>query len=169
MKEVINVDDLFLAEFRIFDLELNASEIPPVYGYVFLVKDRDCYKNVFYPELDYPVYERVPYANTTLDGEDYGSKIKLAQGELSDGPCYIIKCSFSNINDKRQISIDELKKYIFQSDKFFLDRVKLLQDHQLSTIECLQYDKKLMHDMFLLDEFPDYFEINRKKVLKKFL
>lgn len=167
MKKELNVDDLQLAEVRTFDSYRNASEIPSVHGYTFLIKKDNHYENLFYPSLEFSVFERVPYSNTTRDGEDYGSKILLVQGSIEDGPCYIIQSSLSKIIDKETISTDELKQYILYSDMFFVDRVMFFVEHKLSIFEWFKYDRKLIHDMFLKDEFSDYFESYKKKVLKK--
>lgn len=167
MKKIVNVEDIYLAEVRRFDLEMNASEIPSVHGYTFLKKDEDHYGSLFHPAFDYPVYERVPYSNTTRDGEDYGSKIKLVQGDAINGPCYIIQSSLSKIVDRNTISMDEVRRYMLQSNMFFVDRILLLQERDLSFVERVSYCKTLMHDLELQSEFSDYYGMSEKKVLKK--
>lgn len=157
MKKVVNVEDLFLAEVRRFDVEMNASEIPLVRGYTFLERDGDSYRNLFCPSLDYPVYVRTPYTNTTRDGEDYGSKIILAQGDVEDGLCFIIQSSLSKMINQDKITTSELKKYVLQSDKFFLDCAMLFDNHQISFLDCFINKSKLMRDISLKNElYPDY-------------
>ena len=38
-----------------------------------------------------PIYDRTNYSNTTLDGEDYGSILKLVSRNVESGPCYVIE------------------------------------------------------------------------------
>ena len=169
MSQMINTENLKLADVRLFDAKRMASEIPNVHGYSFLVKDCDTYYNVFNPLLDYPVYERVPYSNTTLDGEDYGTKIQLVQGEACDGICYIIEpLNFQSLFGNNQISLAELKAYMLSSQFFFLDRHHVLEEEPFHLNTIVRNRKIREADEKSMVEFERYLGASAKSLrLKK--
>ena len=168
MKQMINTKQLRLAEIRLFDADRMASEIPTVHAYTFLVENDGKYYNAFHGEDSFPVFERVPYSNSTLDGESFGSKIVLLQGEVNNGPCYIMSSSSGrNIFKKEEISELELKEYILRSQYFFLDRLSFLEEDSSMLFHLIQYFKIRESDLKIMDEFYRYFGDSSKKLIKK--
>lgn len=168
MSQKINTEKLKLAEIRLFDTEKMASEIPSVHGYTFLYEQDGKYQNIFRGEDGLPVFERVPYSNSTLDGEDFGSKIILLQGDVQDGPCYIIPSTSGKILfGKEQISISELKTYILHSNYYFIDRLSIMEEEYSSILQWLCNHKKRDQDIKLRREFQEYFGNSSKIFVKK--
>ena len=66
-----------------------------------------------------PIYDRTNYSNTTLDGEDYGSILKLVSGNVESGPCYVIeKLNMEDIfgsERSENLTPAVLKQYMYNS------------------------------------------------------
>ena len=124
----VNISKLKLAQLRYFDTKKNGSMIPDLNAYVFLVKINDTYINLFNPLEELPIFDRVPYSNATKDGVEFGTKLFLAQGQLQDGPCYIVdSISINSLFNKEKISLKDIENYILKSNRFFVDRLDLLE------------------------------------------
>ena len=141
--------DLRLAKVRYFDTKHNGAELSTIEAYAFLRKAGDHYFNVFDVLEDLPVLDRAPYANTTMSGVDYGNKLFHVQGELVDGPCYVIEpFPVRDILRKERVSEPELREYVLRSKNFFVDRLKMLEDEpgrvKLSMLKTILADKKQM-------------------------
>ena len=166
--EVKNVEidssKLKLAQIRYFDMESKASKLPEENAYVFLIEVDGKYVNVLDSTQELPVFARSPYSNITMDGVEFGNQIYLVNGELKDGPCFIIE----NINLKHEfkkdkILIKELENYIINSDKFFIDRIKILEK-QKKKIKKNLIKQKIENDLesfyklnaYLSDELSYY-------------
>lgn len=168
MKQIINTKDLKIADVRLFDTKRMASEIPCVHGYVFLVKDNDMYYNLFDPFMEYPVYTRLPYSNTTLDGEDYGSKICLVQGEAQDGVCYIVEnLNLRSLFGQDYITLPELKKYILSSQYFFIDRMSILDEEPFDLRTIIRNRKIREADQEHMEKFEKYLGFSAKQFYLK--
>lgn len=133
------------------------------------MKENDTYYNLFNPMLDYPVYERVPYSNTTANGEDYGTKIQLIQGDACDGICYIVESfHLQSIFGDKQISLSELKSYILSSQFFFLDRQHILDEEPFHFSTILRNHRIREADERSMREFEKYIgSVNKSFSLKK--
>lgn len=154
----ISADKVRIGQIRYFDAEMNASEIPEEKAYAFLVDINGTYINPFNPLEEVPVYDRVNYTNTTLDGETYGTKIKLVNGEVQEGMCYILeKGDGRDIFDKDIVSLKDMEDYMFKSSDFFVDRLSAAKKRGLKprdmTYRYVQmeedYIKKMYLDMYL--------------------
>lgn len=118
-----------LGKITYFDVDHNGSLVPPYNAYVFMINVDGEYINPFNEKMNLPVFDRVPYANTTLDGEDYGSKIVHVQGEITNGPCIVLeKIDIGEYFDEKELSIDMIKEYMMRSDKFFVDRERIYEE-----------------------------------------
>lgn len=123
-----NVENLHLAEIKYLSLENGGVELGEPVSYVFLFKrpERDrFYLNPISFVDTYAVFKRVPYSNTTRDGEDYGSKMKIVGNDyyLESGICYVLSSTTAReIFEKDTVSKEELEDYILASDKYFVDR-----------------------------------------------
>ena len=131
--EKVNLSNLKLAVLKYFSDEHNGVELTEPLSYVVLRKGKNQkYTNIF--EIfdiydDIPVFERVPYSNTTYDGEDFGSKLRIVQGEeyLSSGPCYILlQEDLSSYFGKDSINMLELEEFMVNSKYYFKDRKELI-------------------------------------------
>ena len=131
----IETKKLKLAQVRYYDEEHNGVEVPSLKAYVFLLKSGESYINILNPGEDLPVYERVPYTNTTLDGDDYGTKIVLAYGECESGPCYVVEnIGMDHIFEVDSISLRQLKEYVMKSNLFFMDRLEIMKHRNVLPI-----------------------------------
>jgi len=152
----LNLKDLKLARIRYFDRKMNGAEVTGIDAYAFLYQVGDEYINLFSEEDSYPVFGRVPYTNTTRDGEDFGTKIVQLAGEDESGPCYIIDvddCSEFFGEDK--MDLRTLKEYVMRSDKFFPARYKMLTENASRSSKILNY-KKINADRQMLKKFNEY-------------
>ena len=121
-------EQLELAEIRNFNAKRKSSVIPGRRAYTILGKFDDHYYNILNPSLEYPVYGRLPYSNTTSDGEDFGTMISLVEGEIQDGPCYILDISMKKVLQKEYVSFEQLQEFVLDSWKFFPDRISMIED-----------------------------------------
>ena len=162
--KMIRADKVRLAKIKYFDLEHNGVEITSDDPYVFLIKVKDSYVNLFDPTEDMPVYDRLPYSNTTKDGEDFGSKILLIQGDTKEGLCYVLEnTKLKDLFDRDLISINDLIKYMISSDKYFVDRKEYILDSSLFKISK-KLRSKYFNDCKKLDDFKYYVNNHNKGV-----
>ncbi len=160
-KRTIKTADLRLARVKYFDLEHNGAELTELEAYAFIQKIGSEYINVFDATEDLPVLERSIYPNVMPNGEEFGTKLIHAYGTLTDGPCYVVEpYSIRNITEKDKIDTDSLKEYIFNSDKFFVDRMQLIE--QEKGIRKLKLLRKYHEDMDKMTEFKEYIASHEK-------
>ena len=157
----IKTENLRMAEIRTFDEEKKSSMIPNRRAYTILGCYDGNYKNLFNPSLDYPVYDRLPYSNTTLDGEDYGTMIALVSGKIQDGPCYILDGSMKQVLNKDTVSFEELEEYVLTSGKFFPDRIRMIED--MDFISRMKYRKRYLLDKKYNEEFKELMCLEKKE------
>ncbi len=123
----IKSDKIRLAKLKYFDVEHNGVEVTREDPYVFLVKVNDSYINLFDPLEEMPVYDRLPYSNVARTVGDYGTKIRLIQGEEKEGLCYVIEnVDIGNLLGKDVIKVSDLINYMYRSEDLFVDRKELL-------------------------------------------
>ena len=152
-----------LAQVRYFDTYHNGVEIPEIKAYTFLYKQGDYYINYLNPSEELPVYDRVPYTNTTLDGFDFGTKIVLAQGECMDGPCYVIEnIGVDNIFGMDTITSEQLEEFVLKSNLFFVDRLGLINNKKVISI-----NSKYLEDVEKMKAFRKYMVTSRKGAVYK--
>jgi len=160
MKETkIDAKRIRLGKVTYFDTDYNGSAVPPVDAYAFLVDVGGTYINPFNLVDELPVYDRVPYTNTTKDGEDFGSKIVLKQGEVQDGPCYVLeRINVEDYYGVSDISLSMLEDFIIESNKFFIDRAELLEDNikNGSLLRKRYAKKKLVEDKKTMEKFISF-------------
>lgn len=153
---LIDTKRIKLGKVTFFDTEHNGTAVPSVDAYVFLVNVNGTYVNPFNVASELPVYDRVPYTNTTRDGEDFGTKIVLANGEVKDGPCYVIeKIDISSYYGKEQMSVDMLRDIMLKSDKFFVDRLGVLEEIPALT-RGRKLGRKMMEDKKKMSELQEF-------------
>lgn len=163
MEKLINTKDLKLAQIRYFDTRHNGVEIPEIKAYAFLRKIGEKYINILNPEEYYPVYDRVPYTNTTSDGIDYGTKIVLVSGEEDDGPCYVMdRLDMDHIFGVQSLTKEQIEKVVLVSDLFFIDRPELLKRKG-----AFFFHKKLREDEKKKEQFLKYLKRKEEKIYQK--
>ena len=159
MKNSIKTSKLRLAQIRYFDSEHNGCEIPDMEAYALLANINDTYVNVLNPLEELPIYVRVPYSNTTIDGEDYGTKIMLLAGEVKDGACYVMEDKdISNLFGADDVNLVDIEKYVIQSNLLFPDRIHLLEEKVIPHSKKMFYYRLLMNDLDKMEKFDKYIE-----------
>lgn len=169
MKNKIESERIRIGKITYFDVEHNGSLVPPVSAYVFMVNVNGTYINPFDLNMELPIYDRVPYSNTTRDGESYGTKIKHIQGEIENGPCVVLETTdVGRLYKEDEISTDMMEEYMLESDKFFVDRIDLYEkiktkknlfwalDNRLATIRQRDISEKFFDDLEKLEKFNDF-------------
>ena len=155
----VDTSKLRLAQLRYFNLERKASEIPDEKAYAVLVEVNGTYVNVLNPIEELPVLDRSPYTNTTPDGQhEFGNQLFLINGELQDGPCYILERG--NLRDhlrRETVSISDIENYVLNSKEFFVDRVELIEKDRKLLRD--KYFKRLyLEDIKNLNKFNEYLD-----------
>ena len=148
----MKTQDLRLARVRYYDTKHNGAELSNLEAYAFLRKAGDRYYNIFDVVEDLPVLDRMPYSCTTRSGEDFGNILIHVQGELTDGPCYVIEpFTAREVLGVDKISEEELKRYVYRSKNFYVDRLKMLEDEpgrvKLQMLRTILSDKKKMEQL----------------------
>ena len=150
-----------------FDADNNGSLVPPISAYVFMLQFGNLYINPFDLASDYPVYDRVPYSNCTRDGLEYGTKIKHVQGEIKNGPCIVLeKVDFSEHYGEDKMSLKSLGDIMIGSNKFFVDRLNVLEDRNVGLIIKGSIRKKILEDKInhrKLNDFIDKCESEKEE------
>ena len=160
---MIDAKRIRLGKKTYFDVTNNGSVVPSVDAYAFLINVNGTYVNPFNLAEEVPIFDRLPYSNTTLDGEDYGTKIELAQGDLKSGECYVLeKMDISEYYGKDEMSLGMLEDIIIASNKFFIDRIGLLEEKGGSPRRKHIARRKILDDKIKLKKFKDFIEECRK-------
>ena len=147
--------DLRLARVKYYDLEHNGAELSHIDAYAFLERVGEEYVNVFDPTDGLAVLDRSLYTNTTKDGEDYGNRLIHVCGTLTDGPCYVMdRVSVPDMMGIDIISTEQLREYVLRSDKFFVDRISLIQ--QEKRVRRIAFLPTLARDQKQMDAFKEY-------------
>lgn len=168
MKEKFNTRDLYLAEVKYADKEKGIEVMEPI-SYAFVYHKDNFFYNVITKE-EYPTYERVPYPNRTIDGEDYGTKVKLLNDIDTTGECYLltgIKCR--ELFEKDSVGLETIEDYILNSSCYFKDRVGVAVKRLADLKQPLKMIRIIRTETSKKDEIDEYFrerERSRQKVKK---
>lgn len=164
----VDVKKLRLAQIRYFDSSRNGCEIPQSKAYAFLINVDGQYVNILNPAMEYPVYDRSPYSNTTLDGEDFGNRLILVNGEVKNGTCYVMELiDVGELFNDSMVNISTIEKFVFQSDYFFPDRIDLYQNKSKISKDKYVYYKKYQHDLILMKRLQKYLNMEANKTFQK--
>lgn len=149
MERALKTQDLRLARVKYFDTEHNGAELTSLEAYAFLRQLGDKFINVFDELEELPVLDRSVYPNVMPNGEEFGTRLIHVSGELNDGPCYVIEpFSVRDALGFDVISQVELKEYMYSSPKFFVDRMKLIEQEKgmkrISLMHTYREDQKSM-------------------------
>ena len=166
--KIIDSKNICLAQLRYFNFERKSTVIPDEKAYVVLLNVDGNYSNIITGEV-LPVYGRVPYTNTTLDGEDYGTMLYSVTGEIKDGMCYLLeeKENFGMFVEKDRYSMKEIESKIINSSLLFVDRIDLLNKRKLSVINRLRANKIILKDTKKMENFNNSYCASEEKVIKK--
>ena len=156
-------ENVRLAKVKYYDVDHNGVEVNDMDAYAFLYQMGDNYINIFDVCESLPVFERVPYSNTTLSGDDFGTKLKLVSGDDgSSGACYILeKEDGKKLFGREDIDMSTLQNYLLKSSKFFVDRLRLLEDKDSKINKRLYYHTYLA-DQKKMKELMDYINSHEK-------
>lgn len=153
--KIINTEDLKLARIKYYDTEHNGAELSDIEAYAFLRRVGDRYVNVFDILKDLPVLDRSIYPNERSNGEEFGNRLIHVCGELKDGPCYVIEpFSMRETIGFDYISEAELKEFVLRSDKFFVDRINLIE--QETGMRRIKLQPVLKNDLDNMQAFQEY-------------
>ena len=159
-----------LAQYRYFNLERSASEIPEEKAYVILAEFNGTYINVLNPLEELPVLGRTPYPNVTSDGRhEFGNMLYLVSGTLQDGPCYVLeRTDMAYAFHKEKVVMKDIENFVLNSDYFFIDRIKLLEGKKRAP-KSLYNKRLLLEDTQRLFRFNEYLSSHdsEKKLEKK--
>lgn len=168
----INLKKIRIGVLKNFSLENNGVEVTENLAYVVLEEGiNPRYLNIYeifeiYDNI--PIFERLPYSNTTRSGEDFGSKLRVVQGEdnLKSGPCYILlKDDLSDYLGKDFISAEELEEYIINSKYYFKDREELVLERIKK--HPIKMAKILYNDYLNREKVKEFFEERDIKIFTK--
>ena len=132
-----------------------------------IIKKDGEYINILDPMEDYPVYERRPGSNFTLDWEEYGSFIARISGEEQVGPIYLLeKYEGFKILRKKQVSYEELRNYVINNRSVYFPALENIIN-EMSAGERLKYLKVLEEErekrrLFEKYLFPEEDEKNKE-------
>ena len=151
----INTKDLKIAQVRYFDASHNGVLVPHLEAYVILQRiTENQYVNVFHPEVEYPVYERIPYSNTTKDGWEFGTMIMQVSGKSEDGLCYVMLATpVQDVLGVEQVTMEELEEVVLRWKEFFIDRIDLLKKQK-----NFIFSKQLREDKKKMKIFQEYID-----------
>ena len=156
IRKTIDTSKLKLAKIKIYDAEGKGSYHFPEgveEPYAFLYEVNGTFVNIFNPLADLPVCERTHYAFCNKEGEDIGCYVTHVQGELTDGPYYVMNprdCRSVIFSDD-EIEMERLKQYVLRSGHFFLERLDIIKS--LPIMEKRKYRKIAREDQERHDKF----------------
>lgn len=161
MEKLMNSKNIHIAQIRrmTFNHRGNlAAEIPQeIKAFAFLLEKDGEYINILDPMEDYPVYERRPGSNFTLDWEEYGSVIARVSGEEKTGPIYLLeKYHGIKVLRKENVSYEELRDYVINNRSSYFPALENIIN-EMPPLEGLKYLK-------VLEE-----EREKRKIFEKYL
>lgn len=166
MKNIsIPVKRIEKAQIRYYEMDKNGCEIPEISAYTYFLNVNGNYINLFHPCEECNIYKRVPYANTTVSGESFGTKIELVTGKEEDGVCYILEKENHDFTDLDCISYKELEKRILSMGDFIVDRIFI--EESMNFIDRYFMRDLIESDQEELIKLQDY--INSKESVKKLI
>lgn len=130
---IVSIDRIKRAEIRYYESDKNGVAIPDMKAYSILLDVNGTYINIVDPFKEINVYGRLPYTNSTISGEDHGNKIISLSGNEEEGFCYVFEPKLPSeltdlvIEGTDLINIDDIYRYMANSDDFYYDRVDLLR------------------------------------------
>ena len=165
MKEKFNTSDLYLAEVKYANKEKGIEVMEPI-SYAFVYHQDDSFYNVITKE-EHPTYERVPYPNRTIDGEDYGTKVRLVNDIDKSGECYLLISNCKGLFKEDKVSKDTIDEYILNSTYYFKDRVGIAINRLVEFKKLFKMIRIIRNEYSKKEEIDEYFrerEISRQKV-----
>ncbi len=166
MKKKFSTSDLYLAEVKYADKEKGIEVMEPI-SYAFVYHKDNSFYNVITKE-EYPTYERVPYPNRTIDGEDYGTKVKLLNDIDNTGECYLLTgINCRELFEKDKVQLETIEDYILNSSCYFKDRVGVAIKRLTDLKQPLKMIRIIRNETNKKDEIDEYFrerERSRQKV-----
>lgn len=156
----IKTNQVRLADLRYYDASHGGIELTNSYskGILIDLTGRGHYENLFCLGEAYPVFKRAPFANCTINGDEYGTKVFYVSNELITGPCWILSdVSLRQILEKDEVSISELEDYILASNQFFKDRAGIAFTRAKEAGERLKMQRIINDDQLMQDMMDEFF------------
>lgn len=164
MNTNIPVKKIKRAQIRYFECDKNGCEVTDIEAYTYFINIHGVYVNIFHPLEEFNIYVRTPYGNSTMDGESFGSMLRLVNGREEDGVCFVLDKDDAYFSGRDYISCEDLEEEIINKEEFIVDRVDILRKRK-----CNKKEKQILkRDEKQLRKLQEY--INSKenvKVLKK--
>ena len=157
MIDKVNIENLRLAKVRYYDAEKKGLEITDLNAYAFIFASGSSYVNLFDMTDEIPVFERVPYTNTTQSGLNYGTKVRQLTGDRDkSGACYLLeKMNVKDLFQKDKISIEQIKDYMLHSSLFFVDRKDIIQE-DYTFLEKIKFLPVILSDEKKQQQLQEY-------------
>ena len=144
---------VWLAEMKYYSKENCGIEYSEPISYAFVVDFGEGeYANPFCVSDDLSVFERVPYANYTADGESYGTKVRLVSNVDNEGACFVLSKNAQDLGFEDSIvSSEQLINFMVKSKLYFKDRNQFIKDklkkHPIELRRTLESDEKSFEQM----------------------
>lgn len=142
-------DNLVLAELRCLDKDNNVEDKVLSYGVFYKsLKDKEVtYTNVLNESDEYPVLEY----NTN---NEFNS--------MKCGPCWVVTESFEGNGIDSIINQKVIEDIVLSSDKFFIDRIKIIKNDLYNKTNLFKKINILNKDLEKIQELDNY--LNQKEL-----
>ncbi len=148
---VIETSKIELVDLRLYrkGLGVEVDDLMPKALVYYDEKDNK-YHNVIVPEETYPLMRRMPYANTTLSGVDFGTKLSIDdQNQIEEiGICAIV-CNDSFMDEIRKqtyIYVEDIEEKMLYSKLYFKDRIRIIERRINEGIKVPKKLKKMVSE-----------------------
>lgn len=157
---------IYLAELKYNDERGIELSEPLSYGLLY-----KCGENSFINILDIyeelPIFKRVPYSNTTIDGEDYGTMVSCISENTGNGPCWVLTSTkFSQFTDNDKVTIKELEDYVLADERYFKDREAIAKRRLKKLKKPTKMVKIILSDQEKRREMDEFFDERIKGFVK---
>ena len=141
-------ENVKLAQIKMFDVQYGGvTSFAPVTAYTIMVRTGEGWQNFLNPGWELPVFEKTLYTGCDQNGNDTHVFIQKVSGEVQDGPCYVMdfhpltQAVGSGYFDRTRlleegvVTGEELENFALRTDLFMFDRINLIQDRNITTMD----------------------------------
>ena len=133
------------------------------------------YHNIIIPEETYPLLKRLPYSNTTISGEEYGTKLIAVDPNQKDETCICAILTddkfMSELKEQIYIEMKDLEDKILYSNLYFKDRIRIIEKRINNGVKVPKKLKRLISEDWERNcHYQDqvfFVKDERKKIIKK--
>lgn len=163
---MMRVSNLKRAKVVIYDKDKSSYDVPgcDAYAYLYYLKEKNIYINVFNPYVECNVYKKKNNKNSNIE-------LELVDGKEKNGICYILDekvkgfegCGLISYNDLADMLIHDLKD-------FYPDRWHLVFEDKNVDVKLSDKKKILKNDYERLNKFNERIGLLKaKKYFKKMI